>query len=167
MAKPKIGKVGGVHETTLMLTPKATLEELAKAKRDTKKRTQSMNGTLGEKIATAVESKHLDRKAFSMACQLEQMDDERLHVTYFNLLYYMEALGVEKRATAQEEMFEAGDVRGDEPEGKITDAKPKADKKANGKKVAAADKEASNVTPIGKTARAVAEQAGSDFKSTH
>src|ERR1700761_1727735 len=108
MAK-KNGTVGSVHETALMLTPKNLLDELAKAKRDTKKRTQSISGTLGQKIAEAVENKHLDRKAFSIACQLDALDDEKLHITYHNLLYYMEALGVEKRATAQEEMFNGGD----------------------------------------------------------
>lgn len=144
-------KIGG-HETTLVLTPKSTLEELAKAKRDTKKRVQSMNGTLGEKIAAATENKHLDKKAFSIACALDQLDDERLHVTYFNLLYYLDALGVEKRATAQEELFVNGGT-------------DEEDEDAPGKK-GGKDKGAT-VTPIGKAARAVTEKAGDEFKSTH
>lgn len=143
MAKPKASKVGSLLETTIIFPPKTVVEELAKAKRDTKKRTQSMNGTLGEKIGKAVEEKHLDRKAFSMACQLDAMDDERLHVTYHSLLKYCEDLGVTKRASAQEELFEAG---GDEPEGKL-----------NG-----GERDDGKVTPIGKAARAVAEAAGSD-----
>lgn len=146
MAK-KNGKVGGVHETTIVMTPKTTLEELAKARRDTKKRVQSMNGTLGEKIAAAAENKHLDKKAFSIACALDALDDERLHMTYHNLLYYMEALGVEKRATAQEELFVNG---GEDDDG---------DDAASGKD--------GKVTPIGKHARKVAEAAGGDDTTTH
>lgn len=149
--KPKAGgTVGAALETTIIFTPKKTVEELAQAKRDTKKRTQSANGTLGEKIKVAVEEKHLNRKAFSIACQLDAMDDEALHVTYHCLIKYCEDLGVVKRATAQEELFDGGG--GDEPEGKIKDKEPKDDGK---------------VTPIGRAARAVAESAGSDFKSTH
>lgn len=150
-------KIGG-HETTLVLTPKTVLEELSKARRDTKKRVQSMNGTLGEKIGKAVEEKHLDRKAFGLACQLDALDDERLHVTYFNLLYYMEQMGIEKRATAQEELFVNGGA--DDEDGE--DDAP-ANGKANGKGRAKKD----NVTPIGKAARAVTEAAGDEFKSTH
>ena len=142
MAGKKSGKVGSVHETTIIMTPKTTLEELAKAKRDTKKRTQSMSGTLGEKIAKAVEEKHLDRTAFSIACRLEGMDDERLHRVWHNLLYYAEALGIEKRANAQQKLF-TGDEE-NEPTAKFGD-KASDDGK---------------VTPIGKAARAVTEAAG-------
>lgn len=145
--------VGSALATTIIFPSDTVVQDLAKARRDTKKRTQSMNGTLGEKIAKAVENDHLDRKAYSIACQLEAMDDERLHVTFHSLLKYCDDLGVTKRATAQEELFDAG---GDEPEAKVSDPKPKDDGK---------------VTPIGsgKAARTVAESAGSDggFKSTH
>lgn len=116
--KPKSGTVGAALETTIIFPPKTLVEELAKAKRDTKKRTQSANGTLGEKIGAAVEDKHLDRKAFSMACQLDAMDDERLHITYHSMLKYCEDLGVTKRAMAQEELFDPNAT--DEPEGKIS-----------------------------------------------
>lgn len=152
MAKPKIGTVGAALETTIIFPPKSLVEDLAKAKRDTKKRTQSANGTLGEKIGSAVEDKHLDRKAFSMACQLDAMDDERLHITYHSLLKYCEDLGVTKRATAQEELFDS-EASGDEPEGKMTGG----------------GKDDGKVTPIGRGGRKVAETAGGDdaFKSTH
>jgi hypothetical protein len=118
--KPKSGTVGAALETTIIFPTKTLIEDLAKAKRDTKKRTQSANGTLGEKIGKAVEDHHLDRKAFSLACQLDAMDDERLHITYHSLLKYCEDLGVTKRATAQEELFDASE--GDEPTGKVSDA---------------------------------------------
>lgn len=151
--KPKGGgTVGAELETTIIFPTKTLIQELAQAKRDIKKRTQSANGTLGEKIGKAVEDNHLDRKAFSLACQLDAMDDERLHITYHSLLKYCEDLGVTKRATAQEELFDGG---GDEPTGKVKD---KEDPKPSAK-----------VTPIGKAARSVSESAGSndEFKSTH
>ncbi len=84
--KPKILTVGAALETTIIFPPKSLVEELAKKKRDTKKQTQSKNGTLGELIGSAVEDKHLDRKAFSIATQLDAMDDERLHITWHSLL---------------------------------------------------------------------------------
>lgn len=151
MAKPKSDTIGSVLTTAIIFPPKSTVQDLAKLKRDTKKRTQSQNGKLGESIKTACEDKHLDRKAFSMACQLENLDDERLHVTYHSLIKYCEDLGVTKRAMAQEELFDGG--TGGEPEAKVSD---KAD---DGK-----------VTPIGRAARKVAESAGSDnggFTPTH
>jgi hypothetical protein len=175
MAKSKSETtVGSEFETTIIFPPKSVVEELAEAKRQTKKRTQSMNGTLGEKIGKAVEEKHLDRKAFSMACQLDAMDDERLHITFHSLLKYCEDLGVTKRATAQEELFEPDGAV--EPEAKISDAKPakgtagkpskpekpkKDDKsKKNGKEQTAAEKEAL-LAKVGR-GRDVAETAGKD-----
>lgn len=149
MAKPKTHKVGGPLETTIIFPTKAIVLELAEAKRNTKKRTQSANGTLGEKIGKACEESHLDRKAFSLACQLDAMDDERLHITYHSLLKYCEDLGVTKRALAQEELFdpnateeERGGARGDD------DDDPKSGRGG------------STVTPIGGAARRVAEAAG-------
>ncbi len=151
MAKSKPAIVGGALETTIIFPPKTLIEELAKAKRDTKKRTQSMNGTLGEKIGKAVEEKHLDRKAFSFATQLDAMDDERLHITYHSMLKYCEDLGVTKRATAQEEMFESG---GDaEPEAKIVDSPKKG--------AAAGAEQEANLSRVGR-GRAVKEAAGAE-----
>jgi hypothetical protein len=149
--KPKSGTVGAALETTIIFPPKTLVEELAKAKRDTKKRTQSANGTLGEKIGAAVEDKHLDRKAFSIACQLDALDDERLHITYHSLLKYCEDLGVTKRATAQEELFD-GTGADTEPEAKIVDKKG----------AAKADGEAA-LSKVGR-GRKVAESAGTDDK---
>lgn len=119
MAKTKTTSVGAAHKTTILMTPKSTLEDLIKEKRNAKKRTQSISGKLGEIIAKACEDKHLDRKAFSIAAQMDAMDDERLHLTYYNLLYYLDALGITKRATQQEEMFEPGE--GAEPVGTFSD----------------------------------------------
>jgi hypothetical protein len=176
MARPKAETtVGEAFETTIIFPPKSVVEELAEAKRQTKKRTQSANGTLGEKIGKAVEEKHLDRKAFSIACQLDAMDDERLHITFHSLLKYCEDLGVTRRATAQEELFEPGADA--EPEAKIADTKPKKgaakpDKKPepkpskkNGKEQSPAEKEAL-LAKVGR-GRDVAETAGNDDVKKH
>lgn len=99
--------------TTLLMPPDKTIKDLTKDRSDSKKRQQSIAGTIGKAIADAVGNKHLDRKAFGIACQLEAMDDERLHITYFHLLHYLEVNGVVKRATAQSELFEKADMGGE------------------------------------------------------
>lgn len=136
---PKNGK-GGPTETvatTLILPPETVIQKLARDKRNAKKRTQSINGELGQAIGKAVEEKHVDRKALSIAWQLDAMDEERLHVTYFHLLRYMDDLGIPKRAKAQEEMFEDhNDGEGDD-----------------------------KITHIGAAARKVAEKAGENIAS--
>lgn len=108
--KPRKGVVGDASSpktTTLLMPPKSTVQSLAKDAADSKKRTQSISGTLGKKVADAAANKHLDRKAFGIARGLADMDDERLHITYFHLLKYLDDLGVVERATAQGEMFES------------------------------------------------------------
>jgi hypothetical protein len=166
MTKVSDGSVGTKIETIVIFPPASLVKSLEKDKRETKQRTQSMSGLLGEKIAKAVEEKHLDRKAFSMACQLNALDDQRLHITYMNLLKYCEDLGITKRATAQEELFDAEEAEEEkEPVGKLADVKP-----AKPAKAAKAAKEAP-AKPKGRAPRAVAEaEAGSnvtDFKPMH
>lgn len=149
--KPKVHTVGSTIETTLIFAPKAVVEDLAEQKRKTKKRTSSANGTLGELIGTAVEEKHLDRKAFSLACQLDGLDDERLHITWPNLLAYAEFLGIPKRVQEQEKAFLFE-----------TAAAPKEDDKAADGKGAGGARTGASVTQIGEAARRVAEAAGAD-----
>lgn len=125
-------------EDVLMMPGTDTVKKLAKARRDAQKQSQSIAGTIGEKIAKAVEEKHLDRKAFSMACQLANMDDERLAITLPHLMRYIDDLELVKRATKQAELFEQ------ESEEAETGGK------------------GSTVTPIGAAARKVAQQAGAN-----
>lgn len=130
-------------ETTLLLPPSSVITSLAKERADTKKRTQSIIGTLGEKIGKAIEEKHVDRKAFSIACQLDRLDDERLHITYVHLLKYCEYLGIAKRALAQADMFEERTA----PEGETGEEEVEG-------------AETGNVTRLGTAARRVVETAG-------
>lgn len=102
------GDTSSAATTTLLMPPKKTVVDLAKEASDAKQRMQSTSGVLGKKVSDAVENKHLDRKAFGLARQLAAMDDERLHITYFHLMKYLEDLGVVARATAQGELFESG-----------------------------------------------------------
>ncbi len=136
MAKEKTSTVSLSHKTTMIFTPKSVLEDLEKAKRNATKRTQSISGTVSEAIGKAVEEKHLDRQAFNDAYAYAQMDDERLHLRFLNFLHYCEVLGVTKRATAQEEMFSAGETA--EPVGTFSDPKDK-DEKGKGLRVAASE----------------------------
>lgn len=150
MAKaPKNGKSGPTETvaTTLLLPPTKTVQDLAKMRRNTKKRTQSLSGEFGTEVGKAVENKHLDRKAHAIACQLDAMDDQKLHVTYFHLLKYLDDLEIPKRAKAQEELFDEHKPKGEAGE---TAEEPGA---------GAAD---GNVRHIGSAARKVAEAAGAD-----
>jgi hypothetical protein len=58
-------------------------------------------GEMGEMIAKAVETKHFDRKALSIARGLEGMSDNKLQVTLPHLLMYIDALGLSARAERQ------------------------------------------------------------------
>lgn len=137
----KNGKSSTPEATTLLLPGEKKLEDLLRLGRNTKKRAQSAAGEFGDAVGKAVENGHLDRKAFAIVRGLDALDDERLHVTYYHLLDYMEKLGVVKRATAQSEMFEG------RKDGEAGDAEEADDGK---------------VTSIGKAARKVAEQAGAN-----
>lgn len=125
----------------MIMPTDAVIRKLAKEKRSAKARVGEINSEVGNSIAKAVKDKHVDRKALSIACQLDNLDDERLHVTYFHLLKYIEDLGVKKRAEGHEkEVF--GFAKQDDGE---TDEQESSDGK---------------VTPIGSAARRVAERAG-------
>lgn len=132
----KNGKSSTAEATTLILPADTVIQKLAKDKRNAKKRMQSISGEIGQTIGNAVEDKHVDRKALSIACQLDALDEERLHVTYFHLMKYMDDLGIPKRAKAQEEMYPE---HGGEGEQEADDGK---------------------VTPIGSAGRKVVEKAG-------
>lgn len=125
------------EETTLLMPSTPTIKSLYRAKKSAKSRTSEISGEVGQQIAKAVEEKHVDRKALSIACQLADMPDERLVITYFHLLRYMDDLDIVKRAKAQNEseLFP-------EDEGETAD---------DGK-----------VTQIGSAARKVAERAGAE-----
>lgn len=141
--RPKNGSTGPTETvaTALIMPTDTVIRKLAKEKRSAKARVGEINGEVVNSIAKAVEDKHVDRKALSIACQLDNLDDERLHVTYFHLLKYIEDLGIKKRAEGHEkEVFgfaKEGDAEADDQPGD------------DGK-----------VTPIGSAARRVAERAG-------
>lgn len=140
---PKNGKSGPteVVATNLLMPAPKVIQDIAKAKRSAKKRTGQINGEVGDMIAKAVENKHLDRKAAGLACQLDAMDDERLGVTYFHLLRYLDDLGIPARAKAQAQMFDAKET-------------------GPGMKDKDGEADEGNVTRIGTAARKVAERTG-------
>lgn len=164
------GGGSSVTEATTLIFPKKSIwEDLAKTKRETKKRQQSQAGIYGAAVKDAVEKEHVDRKALAIVLKLEAMDDEDLHVTMFHMIDGLKKLGVLTRAMAQEEMFDehtpdAGALDGVKPpKAKKTAKAPKGGKKhkgATGDDLSAAM--GGNVTQIGTAARKVAEQAGAD-----
>lgn len=137
-----------VVETTLLMPDSDVVLSLAKAKLKLQKSNATSGGELGEKIGKAVESKHLDRKAFSIACQFNKMmdhDKEKMAITYFHLIHYLNDLNVPNTAKDNAGMFSAEEtgpgLKGkDDGEGK--------------------DGDAGNVTHIGAAARRVAAAAG-------
>ena len=168
----KDGKASVTEATTLIFPKKSIWEDLAKTKRETKKRAQSQSGIYGAAVKDAVEKEHVDRKALAIVLKLEAMDDEDLHVTLHHIIDGLKKLGILMRAMAQEEMFDEhkidpGDLGGDKPPRggkKATAAKPakgsRKHKGATGDDLSAAM--GGNVTQIGTAARRVAEAAGGD-----
>lgn len=131
------GKSSTPQATTLLMPDEGVIPKLSKAKRDARKQMRSAGAIFSDKFAKAQEEKHVDRRAANIAFNLDALDDKTLHVTYFHLLRYFDDLGIPARATAQSEAFEADET---------------------GPGVKDDDK----VTPIGRAARKVAEQAGAD-----
>lgn len=138
-----------VVETTLLMPEPSVVQSLAKAKLKLQKANNTSGGELGQKIGTAVETKHLDRKAFSIACQFNKMldhDAEKMAITYFHLLRYLTDLSIPEKAKEHEGMFEAKET------GPGLKGKDKEDTDS--------DTGTGNVTHIGAAARKVAQQAG-------
>jgi hypothetical protein len=165
MARSPANGAGSVAEATTLIFPKQSVwQDLAKTKRETKKRAASHTGIYGAAVKNAVEKDHIDRKALSIVLKLEAMEDDDLHVTVHHMIDGMKKLGVLKRAMAQEEMFDDHKIDADALE---TAAGKKAGKGAagsrkGGTKGGGRAPRASNVVQIGDAARQVAEAAGAD-----
>jgi predicted alpha/beta-fold hydrolase len=76
------------------------LKNLLKEKRAAKKDTAEIAGALGQKIANAVESDHLHRKAFNVISQLDMMEAEKIRDFLDNFEYYLDVSGIKERADA-------------------------------------------------------------------
>ena len=57
----------------------------------------TINDTLRERIADAVEKKHLDKKAFALLRRLDKMENEDLATFWDNMLAYMDMAGLSER----------------------------------------------------------------------
>lgn len=107
-------------DTTLLMPPTKTVQELAREKRRTKKRLSEISGEHGSSVKAAADKKHLDKTAFSIATRLDALSDDKLAVTLPHLRRYIDDLELDKRATAQGKMFETDDAG--EGEGEPGDA---------------------------------------------
>ena len=65
-----------------------------------------VSDSIKESIEIAKETQHLDPLALAIGRRLDKLPDEKLAVTLPHLLKYIDDMGLEKRATAQGEMFE-------------------------------------------------------------
>jgi hypothetical protein len=128
MAKKKSNKNGAGSKAdkvkpqdVMLMPPTNDVINLARRRKSAKKQQAELSGTIGEAIAQAVEKKHLDRKAFGLACQLDSLSDEKLAISYYHLLRYIDDLGIPERASAQGNMFEEDAGKADETD----DGKPR------------------------------------------
>lgn len=162
---PAKGGTGSVTEATTLIFPKQSVwQDLAKTKRETKKRAASHTGIYGSAVKQAVEKDHVDRKALGIVLKLDEMEDDDLHVTVHHMIDGMKKLGILKRAMAQEEMFDEHKIDGDALD-EVQAAGRNPRKGSAGKKPpkgGGGAPRASNVVPIGDAARQVAEAAGAD-----
>lgn len=173
---PAKGTTSVTEATTLIFPKKSLLEELAKTKRETSKRARSQTGLFGQEVKAAVETGHVDRKALAIALKLESLDDETLHVTVFHMIEYCKALGILKRAMAQEEMFaenktDAAALDGVKAPRKVAGKKNGGGNggKGNGRRGrkprgVSGDDLPDGMDTIGEAARSVAETAGEVLK---
>lgn len=136
------GRSSTLMATTLLMPDASVMPKLSKAKQAAKKQASAASGVFGDKFSKAQEKDHVDRRAANIAFGLDALDDKTLHVTYFHMMRYLDDMGVTDRATKQGELFERGGEETEETEQTGDDGK---------------------VTPIGKAARKVAEQAGADL----
>lgn len=73
------------------------------------------NGEVGELIAKLCETQHFNRKSLSVARSFHAMSDNKLAEAWPHLLLYGEALGFEKRCSAQGKLaLEPGGKKGEE-----------------------------------------------------
>ncbi len=75
-----------------------TLKDLLGLARRTKEKTSELAGELGSAIRTAVENKHLHRKAFRSVIAEDRMEPDALADFYDAQDYYRDVLGLVERA---------------------------------------------------------------------
>lgn len=146
------------NDVSVIFPKNKVITDLARLKESTKKRASAIAGEFGQAMQDAVENKHADRKAVSLALQLNALDDERLAITLPHLMHYIEVLGLDKRADVQPVMFET-DKNGRMQDPEESDKKGRG-KKGGGRKKNVAVASGDNVTTLGVAARRVAEAAG-------
>jgi hypothetical protein len=98
------------------MTPVKVLEDLLKAARRTKNDVAEIAGAFGQKLANAVESKHLNRKAFRAVMAEDRMEPEKLAEFYDAQDYYRDVGLTDRAASAPklpiEESTEDGEDEG-------------------------------------------------------
>lgn len=94
------------------------LKNLLKAAKATYADAQELAGSLGQKIAHAVEHEHLHRKAFNTLKMMDRMEPEKLASFWDTLQHYVEVSGIGARAASAPGFdLEASDTDDDDSEG--------------------------------------------------
>lgn len=80
------------------LTPEKDISTLLKQCKSAGKQTAEINGSLREKIAYAVDKKHLHKKAFATVRSLDKMEAEDLAAFFDHFDHYCDVSGLRERA---------------------------------------------------------------------
>lgn len=137
-------------EDFLLMPPTSTIKSLKIERTKALKTSRNATSAYGAEVAKAVEKKHVDKKALSMAFSLDDMPDEKLAITLPHLLRYIDDLKLHERAEAAQGMFRT------DPES-LNEGEAGEDDDGDGDD----DGKRGSVTRIGDAARKVAERAGS------
>ncbi len=97
MAKKKAEEAETPMEQAAQIGPRK-LKALLRAADSAYKDQRSIAGTLGEKIAQAVEHDHLHKKAFATIRAMDRMTPEKLADYWDTLEYYFDVSGLAERA---------------------------------------------------------------------
>lgn len=84
-----------MSDTVEKVIPKKELLSLVRKAVQTKKKTSSIAGELGESVKYAVENKHLNKKAFSLIVSTDQMDELKRNDFWRSVDIYREMMAEE------------------------------------------------------------------------
>lgn len=97
-APTPVAEESGGNEKTYQLISKPKLKSLMNTVQKGKIDVAEINGTIGQEILSAIENKHLHRRAFNACKPLMRLEAEQLAEFKAHFDYYWEALGLEAKA---------------------------------------------------------------------
>jgi|GEM_PF-5633285 len=83
------------------MPPEGVIVRLVKKLFNLGKNVQEITGEMSQAVSNAADAQHVDKKALSIVRGLAKMSDKKLAITLLHLLYYIDALKLHERASAQ------------------------------------------------------------------